>query len=385
MGKVLREADDLPPDNAARIVLYDAAQLDSRTEGLTESELFERVIARLRVLVPREISNQGEQEYVRSKIAACREAGILRAHPRRHSALVPGTAPRVRYPDGTIRDYTAGLEAARERLDALEDRLRQARFDIRKIVKSPATAKKSGRYRNLVESIREHGYLECFPVLVSASGSIIDGVARLAAAAEVDVPAKRWTLPARRDTPLQQALLVLHLNADRLEEGEPQKVYGAIAERAGRPWPSIASDLELTRDWRRADPKKYDVKFDVEMVAFTGRSERKVEVTTDGTRVMLRSVMREAGIPEYARDDLLPYVPSEQARTQRSGRKAFFVRIADAIAGIPRMQRDREEKGLKINPAWDEVRAWLLTLGGETNDASREAGGETKAEAASLE
>lgn len=368
MGKPRRDAEELPPDNTARIVLYDAMIEASQTEcnfdGLTEVELFDRVIPRLRVLVPRELHNLGEREYVASKIAASVEATILQQHPRREGALVPGTAvPRVRYPDGTFRDYTAGLETARERLDADENRLRRGGFDIRNIVRSPASAKKSDRYRNLVESMREHGYLEYFPVLETSSGAVIDGVARIAAAAEADVAVKKRTLPSRRDTPLQQALLVLHLNRDRLEDGDVEKVYEAIAQRTGRTWPSIERDLALTRDWRRAEPKDYDAKLDVELLAFHGRDEPKVQVTTDGTRVMLISVMREAGIPGYARDYLLPYVAWEEARTQHSGKKAIFVRIVDAVAGIERMQRDRQARGLKVDPAWETVRGWLLTLG----------------------
>jgi hypothetical protein len=211
--------------------------------------------------------------------------------------------------------------------------------------------------------MREHGYLEYFPILESNSGAVIDGVARVAAAAEADVPVKRRTLPTRRDTPLQQALLVLHLNGDRLEEGEAEKVYEAIASRTGRTWLSVESDLALTREWRRAEPKDYDAKLDVDLVAFSAHDDPKVQVTTDGTRVMLRSVMREAGMPEYARDYLLPYVAWEEARTQYSGKKAIFVRIADAVVGIERMQREREARKLKVDPAWEDVRAWLLTLG----------------------
>jgi hypothetical protein len=315
------------------------------------------------VLVPRELHNLGESEYVATKIAACIDAGILQLHPRREAALVPGfTVPRIRYPDATIRDYNAGLEAARDRLSADENRLRRGGFDVRNIVRSPANAKKSDRYRNLVESMQEHGFLDYFPIIESSSGAVVDGVARVAAAAEADVPLKKRVLPTRRDTPLQQALLVLHLNAERLEEDEATRVYEAIATRTGRPWLSIVSDLELTQEWRRAEPKDYDAKLDVELVPFTDRSEPRVQITTDGTRVMLRSVMREAGIPEYARDYLLPYVVSEEARTQYSGKKAIFVPIADAVEGIGRMQRDRERRRLKVSPAWEDVRRWLLSL-----------------------
>jgi hypothetical protein len=361
-------AEELPPDNTARIVLYDAMAEASESEyafdGLTETQLFDRVIPRLRVLVPRELHNQGEESYVAAKIAGCLEARTLQLHPHREVLFLGPEVPRVRYPDGTIRDYTAGLEAARERLEADENRLRRGGFDVRRIVRSPADAKKSDRYRNLVSSMREHGFLEHYPIIESGSGVVLDGVAREAAAAEADVPLKdkhRVQL-RRRDTPLQQALLVLHVNADRLTEEEVAKVHEAIATRTGRSWMAIDSDLELTRDWRRAEPRDYDAKLDVEMVPYGDHSEAKVQVTRDGTRVMLRSLMVEAGITEYARDYLRPYVAFEEARTQHIGKKAIFVRIIDAINGIKRMQDDRTRRALKVDPAWNDVRGWLLTL-----------------------
>jgi hypothetical protein len=219
--------------------------------------------------------------------------------------------------------------------------------------------------------MREHGFLEHYPVIASGSGVVLDGVARIAAAAEADVPLKdkhRAQL-RRRDTPLQQALLVLHLNADRLTEEEVAKVHEAIATRTGRSWMAIESDLELTREWRRAEPKDYDAKLDVDLVSYGNSSERKVPITADGTRVMLRPLTREAGLPEYARDDLRPYVAFEEARTKHS-KKAIFVRITDAIDGIERMQRDREEHQLKVNPAWDDVRRWLLRVGTHVSTAT---------------
>jgi hypothetical protein len=362
-------AEELPPDNTARIVLYDAmaeaSESDYAFDGLSDAQLFDRVIPRLRVLVPRELHNQGEEPYVAAKIAGCLEAGVLQPHPSRSGMLLLGPGvPRVRYPDGTIRDYSAGLEAARERLDADENRLRRGGFDVRRIVRSPADAKKSDRYRNLVASMREHGFLEHYPIIESGSGVVLDGVAREAAAAEADVPLKdkhRVQL-RRRDTPLQQTLLVLHLNADRLAEEEVAKVHEAIATRTDRPWMAIESDLELTREWRRAEPRNYDAKLDVELVPYGDHDEPKVQITTDGTRVMLRSLMVEAGITEYARDYLRPYVAFEEARTQHSGKKAIFVRIRDAVNGIKKMQDHRAQRGLKVDPAWNDARDWLLSL-----------------------
>ncbi len=63
MAKARRGAEELPPDNTARIVLYDAMAEAAETEcsfnGLTETELFDAVIPRLRILVPRELHNLG--------------------------------------------------------------------------------------------------------------------------------------------------------------------------------------------------------------------------------------------------------------------------------------------------------------------------------------
>lgn len=362
-----RRSEELPADNTARIALHDAmtaaAESDRAFDGLDAAELFKRVIPRLRVLVPRELHVQGETPYLQAKIAACVDGGILQPHPRRPGLLLPGPqVPKIRYPDGSVRNYAAGLEAALERLEADENRLRRGGFDVRHIVHSPTHTKKSDRYLNLKDSIREHGLLDYFPVIESGSGAVVDGIARLAAAEEVGVVLKkhhRVRLPARLDTPLHHALLVLHLNADRLSEEEQTKVYDSIAERTGRPWLDIQDDLEKTRYWRRAEPKEYDAKLDVTLVRFRDHSEPKVQVTVDAARVMLRSVMREAGVPEYRRDDLLAYVPWEEARTQYSGRQAIFVRIADAINGIERMQRERERRRLKVDSAWDTIRSWL--------------------------
>jgi hypothetical protein len=354
--------------------MAESAETEHSFDGLTEAELFDRVIPRLRVLVPRELHNLGERAYVATKVAACIDAGILQLHPRREGALVLGTTvPRIRYPDASIRDYTAGLEAARERLNADENRLRRGGFDVRNVVRSPANARKSGRYRNLVESMREHGYLDYYPIVDSSSGAVVDGLARVAAAAEADVPPKKWTLPRHRDTPLHRTLLVLHLNAERLQEGEAAKVYEAIATRTGRSWLAIETDLALTREWRRVKPKDYDARFEVELVPFGDRSDPKVQVTTDGTRVMLKSVLQEAGLPGWARNDLRPYVAWEEARTQYSpgGNKPIFLRIDDAVEGIGRMQRERERRRLKVDPAWDVVRRWLQILNaGEGRRAS---------------
>jgi len=333
------------------------------SEGLTAAELMGRVIGRLRVLVPQELHVMGEREYVNSKISVCLEAGLLRHNPNQPERLIlGGTPPQVRYPDGTVRDYTPGLEAARERLEGDNHKLRQSGFNIRHIVKTSSTQRKSDSYRRLVASMKEHGFLDQFRLTESATGEVIDGLARQAAAADAGIELKKQhyhRLPKRRDTPLHHTLLVLHANADRLTEEELANVQEVIAQRIGRPWIEVEDDLAVTRDWRRAEPKGYDAVLEVELFRFKTQEEAKVQVTTDHTRVMLRSLMLQAGLPEYARDLLKPFVPTEEARTQLSGRKAIFVDIDDAITGIGKMQRQRTREGLKVDKAWEDIRSWL--------------------------
>jgi hypothetical protein len=361
--------EDLPPDNGARLAIFDviaAAVGDDPTEseGLTTDELRGRVIGRLRVLVPQELHVTGEQEYVNSKVSVCLEAGLLKSIPSQPERLALGyVLPQVRYPDGTVRDYTPGLESARERLESDDQKLRQAGFNIRHIVKPSSIRRKSDSYRRLVASMKEHGFLDQFRLTESATAGVIDGLARQAAAAEAGVVLKKQhyhRLPRRRDTPLHHTLLVLDANADRLTEEELSNVHEVIAQRIGRPWIEVEDDLAVTRDWRRAEPKGYDAVLEVELLPFTGQEEAKVQVTTDHTRVMLRSLMREAGLPEYDRDLLKPFVPTEEARTKLSGRKAIFVGVDDAIAGIGKMQRQRTRERLKVDKAWEDVRLWLI-------------------------
>lgn len=378
MAKPMTQSgEELPPDNAARIVMYDAmaAATDDGDPLLDLQVLFERVIARLRLLVPRELHVHGEEPYVRSKVAACVADGILNVSGQLDLLRLGSKVPNIRYPDGTIRTYTAGLEPARERLDADEGRLRRGGFDIRHVVGSIANDRKSDRYRSLVISMREHGFLEYFPIIQSRSGADIDGVARRAAAAEVGLVLKKQhvvCLTPRRDTPLQTALLVMNLNADRLSGDERAKARDAIVARTGRPWLEIERDLALTREWRRVEPKEYDVKFDVKLVPLRPGGDASVQVTTDNSRVMLRSVTKAAGLPEWSRDHILPFIPHEEARTQHTGRKAIFVRIDEMIAGIDKMKAMRSEQHLKVEKAWDDVRSWLIgalpaaTSAGET-------------------
>lgn len=360
--------EEVPLDNASRIVLFDAivaAEGDrAASEGLSEQDLFDRVITRLRVLVPRELHVQGEREYVHAKIEACTVDGVLRRENDAPDRVFLGTEiPKVRFPDGSVRAYIAGLEAARERLDADEGKLRRGDFDVRRLIHSVADDRKSDSFRNLVASMREHGFLDHFPVAESASGIVIDGLSRIAAAAEAEVPMKpdhRVTIAPRRDTPLHHVLLVLDTNADRLSDEDRARVTDAVEARTGRPWLTITDDLELTREWRRTAPKKYAASLDVKLLPYRKEDKPKVQVTTDDTRVMLRSLMKEAGIAPYDVNLLKPYVAMESARTEHSRQKAIFANIADLIAGIDRMQRDRRARKLKAEPAWDDIRGWLI-------------------------
>lgn len=357
---------ELPPDNATRVAIYDVmwtATNEDRLDGLSIGDLSERVIPRLRVLVPRELHLAGEGAYVEAKVEVCVAANLLQRHRHDHDFLMLGMdKPIIRFPDGVIRVYPAGLEAARERLEADEGKLRRGGFDVRRLIGSPADDRKSDRYQRLVASMREHGFLDFMPLVMIEPDTVVDGVARQRAAAEAEIQIKgqHKRFLGRRNTPLQLALLVLDLNADRLSEDDHAKVQDALAARTGRSWLDIQSDLERTQEWRRVEPKEYDAKLEVRLVAFRSGQPASVQVTTDNGRVMLRSLTEQAGLPEYSRDDLLPYVPSERARTQYSGRKAIFVGIADAIDGIQHMQAERASKKRKIDPAWDDIRQWLM-------------------------
>jgi hypothetical protein len=78
---------------------------------------------------------------------------------------------------------------------------------------------------------------------------------------------------------------------------------------------------------------------------------------------MLRSLLEAAGLASYKYELLVPYVPMEDARTPYTpGRTAIFVGVSDAIRGIRKMQRERRDRRLKVDPQWDQMRKWLITL-----------------------
>jgi hypothetical protein len=366
MAAQVSSPEDLPPDNAARIAIYDAVAAATRADGYTSSALSEedllvRVIGRLRILVPRELHVMGEQAYVQEKIKACIEDGLIeRGAPAAHLAAT-GLRPRVRYPDGTVRDYDADLEGARERLESDDARLRRRGFDVRRLVPSLADRQKSADFRALVDSMHEHGYLKQFPIVHGVDGTVVDGRARIAAAAvaSVKVATEKDQTPARRDTPLHRAVLVLAVNRERISDEQRQHVLDAVGQAAGRDWTRIAEDLALTREWRLADPRRYSPDFDVKKHRFREGEEPKVQVTPDG-KVMLKSLLLAAGLPDWKDKQLREYVPTEEARTSFSGgKRAIFVRISDAIAGIEAMKRDRGEKGRRLDTEWNDILDWL--------------------------
>ncbi len=73
------KVQDLPPDNGSRVAIYDAIYEHARATGtpeISDSELFERVIGRVRVLVPRELHLIGDQAYLNEKVDACLEGPL---------------------------------------------------------------------------------------------------------------------------------------------------------------------------------------------------------------------------------------------------------------------------------------------------------------------
>lgn len=361
-----RTPQELPADNAARIAIYDALSAAAPAEGneepeLTADDLFTRVIGRLRVLVPRELHLSGERAYVDEKVEACIGDGIVRRVDGRPELLTLGEVrPQIRWLDGSVRDYNPSLEKARERLESDESKLRMAGFDVLRYVPSLADRQNSRAFRELVESMREHGYVG-YPVLMGAGDGPVDGRARKAASKIAGVKPLSERLPQRRDTPLHRVLLVLDLNRARLNEEDIERVYSTVEKHTGRSWQEIAEDLSLTRAWRSTVPKPYTRDVDVKKVPYRDGDPPKVQVTPDG-KVMMRSLLRAAGLAEYKFDkQLSSYVHSEKASTKYTAhRMADFVGIDDAIAGIATMQRDRKNKGRVVDAGWEEIRKWLV-------------------------
>jgi hypothetical protein len=361
---------DLPADNAARLAIFDTlAAAHGETEAISSDELFDRVIGRLRLLVPRELHLMGDRAYVDGKVEVCIAAGIIAARFDAGQRLLSLTdrPPQVRYPDGEIRDYTAGLELARERLDRDNARLRHARFDVRMFVPSIADEPNRAPFQALLASMREHGFLKQFPIVRYQDDVVLDGRARLRAAAtlHLDVEYLKYasdkdrTVARRRDTPLNRILVTVQSNAGRLSSDVLDNVYGRVADVTGRTWDETVADLELTTAWRRATPSEYSPVFEVKRIAYRPGDEAKIQVTSDD-KVMLRSLIEAAGLSNYKIDMLRDHVPFERARSVHSaGRKAVFARIDDLITGIATMQTERRAAKLKLDPEWDQIRDWL--------------------------
>jgi hypothetical protein len=368
-----REVDkdrDLPPDNASRLAIYDVlyqrASADG-TAGVSEEELFERVIGRLRVLVPRELHLAGERDYVRDKVNACIEAELAAASSEngQRTLTLTGKAPLVRYPDGELRDYSPGLELARERLDGDNARLRTKGFDVRRFVPSIADDPGGTQFQLLLTSMREHGFMKQFPVLRYDDDIVVDGRARLQAAAMLGIKGEYLndrdsTAARRRDTPLNRVLVALHSNACRLSDEVVAGIHQEVAVVTRRGWEETAADLLLTEQWRRSLPAPYTPHFEVEKVPYRTDGEAKIQVTPDG-KVMLRSLIEAGGLSNYKIDVLRDYVPFEMARSAYSGgRKAVFAGAEDLIRGIANMEEDRRATNRKVDPEWGEIREWLL-------------------------
>jgi hypothetical protein len=371
------KTQDLPPDNASRLAIYDAIYQHAEETGtpeITDEELFERVIGRLRVLVPRELHLAGDRAYVDQKIDACVQARIVAAsagNGRRLLALT-GQPPMVRYPDGEVHAYKAGLELARERLDRDNARLRAAGFDVREFIPSIADDPDGAPFKALLASMSEHGFMNQFPIVRYEDGEFVDGRARYLAAAILELKVEYYKpndkarkAANRRDTPLNRVLVGVHSNVGRLPsdtiDAVVDAVYKAVADVTKRAWEKTAADLELTQEWRKAMAAEYTPFFDVKMYAYRKNEEPTIQVTGD-RKVMVRSLVEAGGLQGYkVTTQLGNYVPLELARTAYSGGpKAYFARAEDLIAGIDAMQQERRAKKRKLDPRWEQIYDWLV-------------------------
>src|SRR5205823_8360725 len=86
------------------------------------------------------------------------------------------------------------------------------------------------------------------------------------------------------------------------------------------------------------------------------------QITTDDpVRVGLRKLVEAAGLSNYKiGTELRGHIAEEPARTQLTSKRAIFVEISNAIAGIEDMQATRRAKKLKLDPQWETVRQWLI-------------------------
>ena len=139
-----------------------------------------------------------------------------------------GKLPSVRYPGGEIRDYTPGLELARERLDGDNARLRAARFDVRTLIPSSADEPDGPEFQALLASMREHGFLKQFWIAAQDDDVVVDGRARTKAAALLGLKVeyvkygsdRERTAARRRDTPLNRVLIAVVRQPRPTEAGD---------------------------------------------------------------------------------------------------------------------------------------------------------------------
>jgi hypothetical protein len=374
---------ELEPDNATRLAIFDGmsdAAEDGRS-GLTVDEIYERVIGRLRVLVPREqhIAAEhlthlprgearrlaGERAYLVEKLRVCVAAGLLTSDDDARFALTADPQAWVQYPDGSIRRYTAGLFSARERLEAANARLRK--FDIGKHVPhndDPASAE----FRALVRSMREHGFLKDHRILRFPDGTYVDGYARKAAASEAGIDEKSiWldleklgdpdaTRMMRRDTPLNRVLLALDANATRLTEEQRQTVLTTVAQEVGRSWEQIASDLDRTREWRQTRSRSYTPVFEAKKLPFEPNGAPQILVTPDH-KIGVRTLLVASSLSPHDARVLEGYVASPERAKVDSSKPQIFARADDLITGIEDMLADPKRR--KDPAAWQGALNWL--------------------------
>lgn len=358
---------ELEPDNATRLAIFDAMS-DAAEQGqsaLTVDELYERVIGRLRVLVPRELHNAGERAYLVEKVRVCVAAELLTSEGDARIALASDPQAWVQYPNGRIRRYTAGLFPARERLEAVNSRLRT--FDIGKHVPhndDPA----SPEFRALVRSMREHGFLKDHRIFRFPDGTYVDGYARKAAASEAGIDEKSiWldleklgdpdaTRVRRRDSPLNRVLLALDANATRLTEEQRETILTTVAQEAGRSWEEIASDLDRTREWRQTPSRSYMPVFEAKKLPFEPNGTPQILVTPDH-KIGVRTLLVASSLSPHDARVLEGYVTSPERAKVDSSRPQIFARADDLITGIEDMLDDPTRR--KDPAAWEPALSWL--------------------------
>jgi hypothetical protein len=336
---------------------------------LSEEALFDRVVGRLRMLVPRELHNAGELSYFNEKLVVCVAAGLLERIRPSNLIATGQMLPAIRYPDGVVRPYTLGLEDAKDRISADDGKLRNLNFDVMRLIPTVAARAKSEDFHALVESMKLHGYVKSLVITEGADGTVIDGRARAAAAAVAEVKPstnKQFRLPTRLDTPLQRLTLALDLNRHRINSEQRQDILERVAAKLGRPWSRVEHDLQLTCEWRLVTPVEYDADFRVVERPFRPDGATQVVVSSDSTQIGLRSALLAAGLKSYDDRKIKRLTHTKMRKTDLTGtRPALFADVAGTISAIELIQEDIQSRGRTANQAWQQLREWLAVLGGE--------------------